>query len=353
MKRDQKSALVKGARRRFLADEHLLPVQLQQDERRTGHDPAALAPQERGRPQGRQEPPRPPGPPGGPARRPQGRLPQADRRRLHRGRSIQTAKILKDFAAQNKVLVMKGGVRPGPALRPREVRRDHEARLPGGAPGQDRALMASPLTMLLRTMQSPLSSWGGLMRQLKDKKNHNRNERYGKETMNVSKLTKEEFFAHLDGLTVLELADYIKEFESRYGISAAAAMPAAAAAPVAAEAKAERGQERVHRRPEERRRQEDQRDQDRPRDHQPRLKEAKDLVDGAPKPVKEGLSKADGRSDEEEIRRGRSRRRTPVSPPLFDPVSERCRLKGSSSRRPAPPISRGLSVPFPTGRRAL
>jgi large subunit ribosomal protein L7/L12 len=41
--------------------------------------------------------------------------------------------------------------------------------------------------------------------------------------MNVSKLTKEEFFAHLDGLTVLELADYIKEFETRYGVSAAAA----------------------------------------------------------------------------------------------------------------------------------
>jgi len=37
------------------------------------------------------------------------------------------------------------------------------------------------------------------------------------------KLTKEEFFEHLDNLTVLELADYIKEFEERYGISAAAA----------------------------------------------------------------------------------------------------------------------------------
>ena len=56
----------------------------------------------------------------------------------------------------------------------------------------------------------------------------------------MSKLTKEEFFGHLDGLTVLELADYIKEFETRYGISAAAAVPvAAAAAAPAAEAKAE------------------------------------------------------------------------------------------------------------------
>jgi large subunit ribosomal protein L7/L12 len=93
---------------------------------------------------------------------------------------------------------------------------------------------------------------------------------------------------------VLELADYIKEFETRYGISAAAAMPVAVAggAP-AAEVKAEEvktefavvqkaaGEKKInfikvvrevtshgH-------------------------KEAKDLVDGAPKTVKEGLPKAE------------------------------------------------------------
>jgi large subunit ribosomal protein L7/L12 len=54
------------------------------------------------------------------------------------------------------------------------------------------------------------------------------------------KLTKEQFFGHLDNLTVLELADYIKEFETRYGISAAAAVPVAvAAAAPGAEPKAE------------------------------------------------------------------------------------------------------------------
>lgn len=42
-----------------------------------------------------------------------------------------------------------------------------------------------------------------------------------------TRITKEQFFAHLDSLTLLELADYIKEFEKRYGISAAAAMPVA------------------------------------------------------------------------------------------------------------------------------
>ena len=109
----------------------------------------------------------------------------------------------------------------------------------------------------------------------------------------MSKLTKEEFFAHLDSLTVLDLADYIKEFETRYGISAAAAMPMAAAAPAAAEAKAEEvkteftlvlksaGEKKINVIKTVR------------EITNLGLKEAKDLVDGAPKPVKEGLSKAD------------------------------------------------------------
>lgn len=115
----------------------------------------------------------------------------------------------------------------------------------------------------------------------------------GKESNNVSKLTKEEFFNHLDQLTVLELADYIKEFETRYGISAAAAVPMAAVGGAApqAEAKAEEAKSeftlvlksagdkkinviKIVR-----------------EITSLGLKEAKDLVDGAPKPVKEGLAK--------------------------------------------------------------
>ena len=50
----------------------------------------------------------------------------------------------------------------------------------------------------------------------------------------MAKITKEEFFGHLDKLTVLELADYIKEFEERYGIKAEmAAMPVAGMAAAA------------------------------------------------------------------------------------------------------------------------
>ncbi len=109
-----------------------------------------------------------------------------------------------------------------------------------------------------------------------------------------TKLTKEQFFGHLDNLTVLELADYIKEFEERYGISAAAA-PVAMAAPgapgpqgeaPAEEAKSEFtivlksiGDKKINVIKTVR------------EVTSLGLKEAKDLVDSAPKPVKENVSK--------------------------------------------------------------
>jgi large subunit ribosomal protein L7/L12 len=106
-----------------------------------------------------------------------------------------------------------------------------------------------------------------------------------------TKLTKEQFFAHLDSLTILELSDYVKEFETRYGISAAAAAPVmAAAGPAAAAAPVEEKTEftvvlksvgdkkinviKVVREV-----------------TSLGLKEAKDLVDGAPKTLKEGVTK--------------------------------------------------------------
>ncbi len=111
----------------------------------------------------------------------------------------------------------------------------------------------------------------------------------------MEKLTKEQFFAHLDNLTMMEIADYVKEFESRYGISAAAAAPVmmAGAAPAAAAAPVEEKTEftavlksvgdkkinviKVVREV-----------------TSLGLKEAKDLVDGAPKTLKEGVTKEEG-----------------------------------------------------------
>ena len=113
----------------------------------------------------------------------------------------------------------------------------------------------------------------------------------------MEKLTKDQFFAHLDSLTILELSDYIKEFETRYGISAAAA-PVMMAGGAATQAEAKPAEEKtefnvilksvgdkkinvikVVREV-----------------TNLGLKEAKDLVDGAPKPLKEGVTKEEAES---------------------------------------------------------
>jgi len=96
----------------------------------------------------------------------------------------------------------------------------------------------------------------------------------------------------VSNMTVLELSQLIKDMEEKFGVSAAAAVavagPAAAAAAAPAEEKTEftvmltaTGENKVNVIKSVR------------EVTSLGLKEAKDLVDGAPKPVKEGVSKAD------------------------------------------------------------
>ena len=112
----------------------------------------------------------------------------------------------------------------------------------------------------------------------------------------MAAITQDQLLEAIDGMTVLELSDFIKKFEERYGVTAAA--PAAMAAPAAGGAAAggapaaaaeeqteftatltEIGPNKI------------------PVIKVVReltglgLKEAKDLVDAAPKPVKEGIAK--------------------------------------------------------------
>lgn len=103
-------------------------------------------------------------------------------------------------------------------------------------------------------------------------------------------LTMDDVLNFIDNMKVLELADFVKRIEERYGVSAAAPMAAAPAAGAAAPAEVEEktsfdailtaaGDKKI----------------------QVikvvreltnlGLKEAKDLVDGAPKPIKAGVSK--------------------------------------------------------------
>ena len=103
-------------------------------------------------------------------------------------------------------------------------------------------------------------------------------------------ITKEQVFEFIDKMTILEMSEFIKDFEERYGVTAAAPVAVAAAGPPAEAAPAEEktsfdvvlsaaGEKKI----------------------QVikvvreltslGLKEAKELVDGAPKTVKAGVSK--------------------------------------------------------------
>lgn len=107
-------------------------------------------------------------------------------------------------------------------------------------------------------------------------------------------ITKEEVFQFFDNLTIIELSQFIKEFEERYGVTAAAPVAvAAAAAPAAAVAAAPAVEEKTS----------FDVILNAAGDKKIQvikvvreitglgLKEAKELVDGAPKPVKTGVSK--------------------------------------------------------------
>ena len=114
-------------------------------------------------------------------------------------------------------------------------------------------------------------------------------------------VSKAEILDAIAGMTVLELSELIKEMEEKFGVSAAAAAvavaaPAAGGAAPAAEEKTEftvmlmaAGEKKVE------------------VIKVVRaatglgLKEAKDLVDGAPKPVKEGIPKADAEAAKKKL----------------------------------------------------
>ena len=111
---------------------------------------------------------------------------------------------------------------------------------------------------------------------------------------------KDEFLTALDSMSVMELNDLVKAIEEKFGVSAAAmAAPAAGGAGPAAAAVEEKteftvvlsaaGESKVN------------------VIKAVReitglgLKEAKDLVDGAPKPVKEGMNKADAEAAKKKL----------------------------------------------------
>ncbi len=115
----------------------------------------------------------------------------------------------------------------------------------------------------------------------------------------MAEITKADVIAFIESMTVLELAELVKELEEKFGVSAAAPVAVAAAAPAAAEAVEEKtefdvilkssGANKIN------------------VIKVVRtltslgLKEAKDLVDGAPSPVKTGISKAEAEEAKKQL----------------------------------------------------
>jgi large subunit ribosomal protein L7/L12 len=119
-------------------------------------------------------------------------------------------------------------------------------------------------------------------------------------------VTREEVIQFIENMTLLELSDFIKALEDKFGVQAAmpmmaaAAAPAAGAAPAAAEAVEEQTEFNVIL-----------------TGYEAEkkiqvikvvraitslgLKEAKDLVEGAPKPVKEGVTKQEAESIKKQL----------------------------------------------------
>ena len=116
----------------------------------------------------------------------------------------------------------------------------------------------------------------------------------------MATMTKEEFLTMIEGLTVLELNEYVKALEDKFGVTAAPPAVAVAAAPGAAAPAAEEKTEfdmiltdfadkkiqviKVIR-----------------EITGLGLKEAKDLVEGVPKPVKEGIEKKEAEEMKKKI----------------------------------------------------
>src|SRR5690606_21685641 len=224
------------------------------------------------------------------------------------------AKVLAGFAKTNEKLVIKGGALPNSLLTQDGVK------ALATMPSRDELLsklmgtMQAPVTHFVRTLNEVPTTFARGLAAVRDQKaaayaalsdfvEPSDNQRwylsiYG--VLNMA-LSKAEILDAIASMTVLELSELIKEMEEKFGVSAAAAAvavaaPAAGGAAAAAEEQteftvvlAEVGANKVS------------------VIKAVReitglgLKEAKDLVDGAPKPVKEGLAKADAEAAQKKL----------------------------------------------------
>jgi large subunit ribosomal protein L7/L12 len=212
---------------------------------------------------------------------------------------IPAAKILRDFIKNGKCedkIQWKGGILEGEALQPKEL-----------MAAADLPSRSQLLSMLLSAMQGPVRGLVGVLHELnrglvavlsaiQDKKKGE-----GDMAAGGTKLSKDEFISAVETMSVLELSELVKGLEDRFGVTAAAPVAVAAVAGGAAAPAAE---------------EKDSFDvilTGAPADKKIQtikvvreitglgLKEAKDLVEGVPKPVKEGASKEESETIQKKL----------------------------------------------------
>lgn len=116
----------------------------------------------------------------------------------------------------------------------------------------------------------------------------------------MATVTQDDVMQYIENMTVLELSEFVKKLEDRFGVTAAAPVAMMSAAPAAAAPKEEEkteftvvlasaGEKKIQVIKEVRAL------------TSLGLKEAKDLVDGAPKPVKEGVPKEEAEKIKQQL----------------------------------------------------
>lgn len=218
---------------------------------------------------------------------------------------IVPAKLLRDFVKAERCeekLRVKGGVLDGAVVEAQRF-----------AAVADLPSRKELLALVLSALQGPIRGFAGVLKQIlrevvavlaaiqDDKAKKGETGMAAAET----KLSKEDVIKAVESMSVLELSELVKDLEERFGVTAAApvgvvAAPAAGAAAGAAAAEEKTSFDVIL--------------AGVPADKKIQvikvvreitglgLKEAKDLVEGAPKPVKEGVSKEEAETIEKKLK---------------------------------------------------
>lgn len=204
---------------------------------------------------------------------------------------VLPTKVLKDFIGAEKreeKIKMTAGVLEGKLLQPADL--VAVAKLPKKEVliAMLLSAMQGPIRGVVYTLSAVLSKFVRVIAAIQDKRKGE-----GEMPATEGKLSQEELIKAIEGMSVLDLAELVKGLEARFGVTAAAPV-AVAAAPAAGGGAAAAAEEKTAF---------DVILASAPADKKIQiikvvreltnlgLKEAKDLVEGAPKPVKTGVAK--------------------------------------------------------------